>query len=101
MNSINVSVDPKHDWKPWKISAPDGEQIAGFLTRYETEPGMFFVTVKGAGHMVPQWKPQAAYELLHRFLHGNKGDMVGGVGDKGAAIGRGAAGAASPAVSVV
>ena len=93
VDAINATVNPKHDWTPWKIKAhnnvnnsndkdsninndndnnddsndnndndnthdnsnskkkkkkrpeaADGEQTAGFLTMYDTKPGMFFVT---------------------------------------------------------
>lgn len=36
-----------------------------------TGPANFtFVTIKDAGHMVPQYQPQRALELFRRFLAG-------------------------------
>uniref|UniRef100_A0A914WU84 Carboxypeptidase n=1 Tax=Plectus sambesii TaxID=2011161 RepID=A0A914WU84_9BILA len=49
--------------RPWKV---DG-QIAGFVTAYK---GLDYLTVKGTGHMVPQWKPKEAFHMLDRFLNG-------------------------------
>lgn len=69
MDRINATVDPSVDWVPWTIKTLDGAQTAGFITKYQTGPGMYFMTVKGAGHMVPQWKPQSAFEMLDRFLN--------------------------------
>ena len=40
----------------------------GFVTDYEG--GIHFATVHGAGHMSPQWRPEAAYNMLKRFLDG-------------------------------
>mmetsp|Transcript_62711 Transcript_62711/g.149608 ORF Transcript_62711/g.149608 Transcript_62711/m.149608 type:complete len:481 (-) Transcript_62711:246-1688(-) len=72
---VGAEVDSKMDWVPWKVSKGDGSQISGFITKYVTKgPGMYFATVKGAGHMVPQWKPQEASELLDRFLNNHLGE---------------------------
>jgi hypothetical protein len=43
-------------------------QVAGFSVRYRN--GLSFATVKGAGHMVPQCKPDVGLELFRRFLRG-------------------------------
>ncbi|KAK6018362.1 serine carboxypeptidase, partial [Ostertagia ostertagi] len=40
-------------------------QIAGFHTHYD---GLHFVTVRGAGHMVPTDKPSVAYHIINSFL---------------------------------
>ena len=45
-----------------------GPQFAGHVVNYEH--GLSFVTVHGSGHMVPQFRPQAAELLLHRLLSG-------------------------------
>lgn len=68
VDMVNATVDTAMDWVPWVLGKQDGEQAAGFATKYQTGPGMHFLTVKGAGHMVPQWKPQEALEMLTRFL---------------------------------
>lgn len=73
VDSINATVDPDVDWVPWYLQADDGDQTVGFLTSYRTGPGLHFLTVKGAGHMVPQWKPAVAFAMLDRFL--NQKDM--------------------------
>jgi cathepsin A (carboxypeptidase C) len=80
VDAVNATVDSKMDWVPWTLGKHDGEQAAGFITKYKTGPGMYFMTVKGAGHMVPQWKPQEALEMLTRFLEGQ--DMQNGAGEK-------------------
>jgi carboxypeptidase C (cathepsin A) len=49
-------------WTPWFAS---GNQIAGF---YQVYPGLTFATVKGAGHMVPQWKRPEAYYMFVNYL---------------------------------
>jgi cathepsin A (carboxypeptidase C) len=55
-------------WVPWLIKDSEGEQTAGFLTSFETAKEYHFITVKGAGHMAPQWKPEASYAFFSRFL---------------------------------
>ena len=55
-------------WRPWTLDG--GAMMAGYVTRYETPHGFDFVTVRGAGHMVPQFKPREAFALLSFFLNG-------------------------------
>ncbi|KAJ8247371.1 hypothetical protein GJAV_G00245630 [Gymnothorax javanicus] len=40
-------------------------QVAGF---YQTYGNITFLTVKGAGHMVPQWAPGPALQMFQSFL---------------------------------
>jgi carboxypeptidase C (cathepsin A) len=40
------------EWRPWKSN----NHVAGFIQHYE---GLDFATVKGVGHMAPQWSRQA------------------------------------------
>lgn len=48
--------------QPWKFD----RQIAGFKTLYNK--GLTFLTIRGAGHMAPQWKaPQMDY-VMQQFL---------------------------------
>jgi len=51
-------------WRPW---TRDGQKkMGGFVTRYE---GNFdFLTIRGSGHMVPEYKPEAAFIFLKKFL---------------------------------
>lgn len=51
-------------WRPWTL---DGRQrMGGYVTRYE---GDFDVlTIRGSGHMVPEFKPRAALEFFTRWL---------------------------------
>jgi len=48
------------------VRVATGEQIAGYKTVYEHN--FTFQTVKGAGHMVPQYQPQRALDLFSRFI---------------------------------
>uniref|UniRef100_A0A915NFT3 Serine carboxypeptidase n=1 Tax=Meloidogyne javanica TaxID=6303 RepID=A0A915NFT3_MELJA len=41
-------------------------QIGGFKTEYEN--GLTFTTVRGAGHAVPQYKPQESLYMIKQFL---------------------------------
>jgi len=58
------------EWTPWKGS--DG-QVAGYFETYQTAGVPFsFLTVKGAGHMVPKDRPRHALDMLKQFLKGNQ-----------------------------
>ena len=60
-SSLGFSV--KTPWSPWLVD----DQVAGYITVYD-ENDFKFVTVKGAGHMVPQYKPKSAFYMFERFL---------------------------------
>eukprot|EP00322_Chrysochromulina_rotalis_P026416 CAMPEP_0115844492 /NCGR_PEP_ID=MMETSP0287-20121206/8855_1 /TAXON_ID=412157 /ORGANISM="Chrysochromulina rotalis, Strain UIO044" /LENGTH=166 /DNA_ID=CAMNT_0003298217 /DNA_START=18 /DNA_END=518 /DNA_ORIENTATION=+ len=58
------------EWHPWTYrSSLAGEQLGGFVTDYEGD--VHFATVHGAGHMSPQWRPEAVYNMVARFLSGS------------------------------
>jgi len=43
-------------------------QVGGRIVEYE---GLTYVTVRGAGHLVPLNKPSEALSLIHSFLTGD------------------------------
>ncbi|XP_038663064.1 lysosomal protective protein-like [Scyliorhinus canicula] len=49
------------DYQPWIYN----NQIAGFHERYGN---LTFLTVKGAGHLVPEWAPARALNMIRSFL---------------------------------
>jgi len=55
---------PKRHWLV--VDEKGQNQIAGFVKDFEN---ISFMTVKGAGHMVPTDKPKEALEMFKRFLH--------------------------------
>lgn len=59
---------PGHEWEAWKV---DG-QIAGFLRAYDTGAAgaMAWTSVRGAGHMVPTYRPAQAFAMLDGYIRG-------------------------------
>lgn len=53
----------KIDWQQWHT---DG-QVSGYVTQYE---GLDFVTIKGVGHMAPQWAKKPVFEMITNWVHG-------------------------------
>jgi len=49
-------------WQTWTVD----QQVAGYATRFDGQ--LTFVTVHGAGHMVPQYLPVRGFELFKRYL---------------------------------
>lgn len=68
LSALDLPV--KKDFVSWTGS--DG-QVAGYLTEFE---GLRFVTVKGAGHMVPKDRPGHALDLFQAFLAGTPIDAI-------------------------
>ncbi|RHN68889.1 putative carboxypeptidase D [Medicago truncatula] len=63
--SINTLKLPINDaWHPWY----SGKEIGGYVVGYK---GLTFVTVRGAGHLVPSWQPERALTLISSFLYGS------------------------------
>lgn len=62
MNKLNLNVTTKY--QQWHTQG----QVAGHYLQYES--GLVFVSVKGAGHMVPQDKKPESKVLLDAFLSG-------------------------------
>ncbi|CAH1417957.1 unnamed protein product [Lactuca virosa] len=54
------------EWRSWKV---DG-QIAGYIQGYDKN--LTFLTVKGAGHRVPEYKPKEALVFYSHWLQGKK-----------------------------
>ncbi|KAK4257856.1 hypothetical protein QN277_007390 [Acacia crassicarpa] len=53
----------KSSWRTWYHN----NQVGGRIVEYE---GLTYVTVRGAGHLVPLNKPSEALSLIHSFLSG-------------------------------
>lgn len=52
------------EWRPWTSN----DQVAGYLQGYDHN--LTFLTVKGAGHTVPEYKPREALDFYGRWLEG-------------------------------
>jgi len=65
---LNFTV--KDDWHQWfsRPSFEQGEHKAGYAVTYDK---FQFITVNGAGHMVPQYQPGFAYGMFEKFLNGD------------------------------
>lgn len=64
--SLNLPVD--NDWHAWVLD----NQVGGYATSYivpNASHDFQFITVKGSGHMVPQYQPVLALEMLKRYIN--------------------------------
>ncbi|KAK4720151.1 hypothetical protein R3W88_018489 [Solanum pinnatisectum] len=53
-------------WRPWYVN----EQVAGYTQGYANN--LSFLTIKGSGHTVPEYKPREALAFYARWLEGKK-----------------------------
>jgi len=61
----------KKEWRPWTAQhmTRDGQQRAGYVIDYDSgETGFKYVTIQGAGHLVPTYKPHFALTMITKFL---------------------------------
>ncbi|PUZ45173.1 hypothetical protein GQ55_8G201100 [Panicum hallii var. hallii] len=59
-----LGLPVKTSWYPWYMVPTE---VGGWSMEYE---GLTFVTIRGAGHAVPQHRPAQALVLLQHFLQG-------------------------------
>jgi carboxypeptidase C (cathepsin A) len=50
------------EWEQWTTQG----QVSGFIERYE---GLDFVTVKGVGHMAPQYARRPVQSMITAWIH--------------------------------
>jgi len=62
----------KATWTPWHYNdasvTSQGKQVGGWTETYQVGGELRFITVKGAGHMAPQWRPAAAEVMFSQFV---------------------------------
>ncbi|CAK8566821.1 unnamed protein product [Lathyrus sativus] len=61
INTLKLPINSA--WRPWY----SGKEIGGYVVGYK---GLTFVTVRGAGHLVPSWQPERALTLISSFVYG-------------------------------
>ena len=65
---LGVKARGRDTWNPWTVE----KQTAGFVTQFHLDnpdSSFVFVTVRGAGHEVPAYRPMEALELLIHYLN--------------------------------
>jgi len=58
-----MNIKPIGAYKQWIVH--EDENNAGF---YQTYSGLTLITVKGAGHMVPENKRKASFQMFYNFI---------------------------------
>jgi carboxypeptidase C (cathepsin A) len=68
----SLGMEVVEPWTPWRCDNEEGHSTkAGYHEKFGgTKHGIDFLTINGAGHMVPQYKPQEALTFMNRWLHG-------------------------------
>lgn len=62
----NLQLEIEEPWKQWR-AFNDTDNISGYVIKYK---GLTFCTIKGTGHMAPQWKPKESYYMFSKFING-------------------------------
>ena len=62
----SINVTESEAWRPWTT---DGKQrMGGYVVSY---PGDFhYLTIRGSGHMVPEYKPDVTLSFISAFVKG-------------------------------
>ena len=62
IKKLNLTVKDK--WKSWKMD-DENDYIAGYKVIYDK---LTFITIRGVGHLVAQWKPKEAFYIFRQFI---------------------------------
>lgn len=62
--SQELGLVEKESWRPWTHN--NKLRMGGFVTRYKGD--FDYLTIRGSGHMVPEYKPEAASVMLGSWL---------------------------------
>jgi carboxypeptidase C (cathepsin A) len=60
----HLGLPVEEEWRPWTTDGCKG--IGGYVTRYKG--GLDFLTIRGAGHLVPAYKPVASFVFLKSWI---------------------------------
>ena len=64
----HLGLEEIEHWRPWTL---DGcQRMGGYVTRYKGN--LTFLTIRGAGHMVPTEKGPATFAFLQAWMDGDK-----------------------------
>jgi hypothetical protein len=64
----SIGVMEKEAWRPWTLDGK--ERMGGYVVTY---PGDFhYLTIRGSGHMVPEYKPAATLAFMSAFVKGEE-----------------------------
>ncbi|KAE8723051.1 Serine carboxypeptidase-like 40 [Hibiscus syriacus] len=61
INKLKLHI--KSAWRPWSTD----KEVGGYVVEYD---GLTFVTVRGAGRLVPSYQPARALTMISSFLEG-------------------------------
>jgi serine carboxypeptidase-like clade 1 len=64
----HLGFEEVEEWRPWTVDSC--QRVGGHVVRYR---GKFdFLTIRGAGHMVPAYKPAATFSFLKAWIEGTE-----------------------------
>jgi len=61
---MDMKIPQTQRWRPWTL---DGKQrMGGYVIEFGSN--FAFLTIRGSGHMVPEYKPEATLVFLRSWL---------------------------------
>jgi len=67
----SLGIEAREPWHAWSaVGAAGSGPVAGSVLRYNTSVEFSLLTIRGAGHMAPRYKPLESFAMIERFLAG-------------------------------
>ena len=64
----SLGLEETSAWRPWTLDSC--ARMGGYVTSYEGD--FSFLTIRGAGHMTPTYKPEASFEMFRSWIMGEE-----------------------------
>ena len=56
-------------WRPWGV-IPAGRKVQGGYVMQWNDGQASFVSIRGAGHLAPTYRPSASFTMMSAFISG-------------------------------
>ena len=68
-SSMPLGLPMTQPWRPFGV-LPSGRKVQGGFSMAWNDGQVSFVSIRGAGHMAPLYRPAASYTMIKAFLEG-------------------------------
>ena len=64
--TVGLGLQEEQPWTPWYVDGEFGQYLGGYSVQYAED--FTFLTIQGAGHEAPTFRPKAALTMINSFV---------------------------------